>query len=64
MNELLKQLILRFEVFMLVKVRIVLLWVVIPCSILGGYQCFKNVTRQVAGIKILYVHHRLALFHL
>jgi hypothetical protein len=32
-----------FEVLMTVKTLILIFWVVIPCNLVGGYQCFGGI---------------------
>jgi hypothetical protein len=30
----------RFEVFMAVKLSVVVFWILMQCGVVGGYQCF------------------------
>jgi len=39
----------RFEVFMLVKIQVKFFWVVMPCSIVVGYQCFEGPLSLLKG---------------
>jgi hypothetical protein len=49
----------RFEVFTVLTNQIKVFWVVIPCSVAIGYQCFRepcylHFHPEVRGIKVLY----------
>jgi hypothetical protein len=47
----------KFEIFTAVKIQVKVFWVVMPCSIVVGYQCFRpcclNLQGDVGGIMVL-----------
>jgi len=48
----------RFEVFMAVKIEFVVFGVLVPCSMVVGYHCFRSSQKITNSmLQIIHLHH-------